>query len=722
MSFFGLGQQKPHHYLEMARIAWENRDQLPFAWRILRDGVCDGCALGTSGLSDWTLPGTHLCMVRLELMRLNTAPALDPRLLTDVGALASRSSQELRELGRIPEPMLRRRGEPGFLVASWDEALDRLANELRATDPSRVAIYMTSRGITNESYYAAQKAARFLGTPHIDNSARLCHAASTAAMAVTLGYGASTCSYSDWLHADLIVLFGSNAANNQPVTTKYLHYAKQNGVQIAIVNPYHEPGLKKYWVPSIASSALFGSDLADHWFAVHTGGDLAFLVGTLRALIEIDGIDDAFVSERTAGFEDARDRALASEWPALEQESGASRDEMFAFARLLVDKPNAVLVWSMGLTQHAHGVQTIKALVNVGLARGLPGRPNRGLVPIRGHSGVQGGAEVGCRPAIDAATAARWSDVWEFPVAASRGWTAAEMVDHAAAGDVDVFWTVGGNFLETIADVDKSRRALARPRLRIHHDIVLSSSMLAESDGDVLILPAATRYESEGGGTETSTERRIIFSPEIPGQRIGSARPEWWVFGEAMARVRPNRANHVRFESAAAIRDEIARAIPLYKGIETLRAKGDQVQWGGPKLYADGRFATPDGRAHFAAVTTGRGPRAADKAIATFVVSTRRGKQFNSMIQREIDPLTGAARADVLISAADLDRLRMSSGDTVRLRSPHGTFDGRLKAAAIRPGNLEVHWPEGNVLLSGSAIDPDSMEPDYNAVVTLEAS
>jgi molybdopterin-dependent oxidoreductase alpha subunit len=720
MSIFGLGEQKPHHYLEMARIAWENRDQLPFAWRILRDGVCDGCALGTSGLSDWTVPGPHLCMVRLELMRLNTAPALDPRLLTDVGALSSRSSQDLRDLGRIPEPMLRRRGEPGFLVASWDEALDRMADALRSADPQRVAVYMTSRGITNESYYAAQKAARFLGTPHIDNSARLCHAASTAAMTTTLGFGASTCSYSDWLHADLIVLFGSNAANNQPVATKYLHHAKKNGAEIAVVNPYQEPGLKKYWVPSIASSAMFGSDLADRWFAVHTGGDLAFLVGTLRALIEIGGIDDAFVRERTAGFEEARDRALACEWAALEQESGASRDEMLAFARLLVDKPNAVFVWSMGLTQHAHGVDTIKALVNVGLARGLPGRPKRGLVPIRGHSGVQGGAEVGCRPVIDAATAARWSDVWEFPVAASRGWTAPEMIDRAAAGEVDVFWNVGGNFLETIADVDKSRRALARPRLRIHQDIVLSSSMLADSDGDVLILPAATRYESDGGGTETSTERRIIFSPEIPGRRIGSARPEWWVFGEVMARVHPKRANYIRFDSAAAIRAEIARAIPLYKGIETLRAKGDQVQWGGPTLYADGRFATPDGRAHFAGVTTGRGARAHQMVDESFVVSTRRGKQFNSMIQREIDPLTGAARGDVLISTADLERLRMSSGEPVRLRSAHGAFDGRLRAAAIRPGNLEVHWPEGNVLLSGLAIDPDSMEPDYNAVVTLE--
>jgi predicted molibdopterin-dependent oxidoreductase YjgC len=370
----------------------------------------------------------------------------------------------------------------------------------------------------------------------------------------------------------------------------------------------------------------------------------------------------------------------------------------------------------MGLTQHVHGVDTINALVNVGLARGLPGRPHRGLVPIRGHSGVQGGAEVGCVPNIDAATAARWSDVWEFPVPRTPGWTTTEMIQHAASGGVDVFWIVGGNFLETLPDAAQSRRALARPRLRIHQDIVLSSSMLADAEGDVLILPAVTRYESPGGGTETSTERRIIFSPEIPGRRIGSARPEWWVFGEVMARVRPNRANDIRFESAQAIREEIARAVPLYAGIERLQHKGDQVQWGGPVLYADGRFATPDGLAHFAPVSAGRVVRAAGELR----VSTRRGKQFNSMIQRELDPLTGARRDDILISAEDVDRLHLRDGARVRLRSASGAYDGHVKIAPMTPGNLEVHWPEGNALLSASAIDPDSMEPDYNAVVTIE--
>jgi molybdopterin-dependent oxidoreductase alpha subunit len=716
MAIFGLGQQKPRHYREMLRVAWENRDQLPFAWRILTRGVCDGCALGTSGLSDWTIPGTHLCMVRMELMRLNTAPALDPAALADVRPLAARSSKELRALGRLPEPMLRAHGGAGFRVISWDEAVDRIAREVRATDPARMAFYLTSRGITNEVYYAAQKAARFFGTNHVDNSARLCHAASTAAMKATLGHGASTCSYVDWLHADLIVLFGSNVANNQPVAMKYLHAAKKNGARIAVVNPYREPGLKRYWVPSIPQSAMFGTSLADEWFDVHTGGDVAFLIGVLRSLVEHGDLDETFIREHTTGFESARSHALDTDWDQIVEQSGASRERIEIFARLLAARPNAIFIWSMGLTQRANGVDAVKALINVGLARGLVGRPNRGLVPIRGHSGVQGGAEVGCVPALDRATAERFSREWSFPVPALTGSTTTEMIAASAMGDVDLFWMVGGNFLETLGDASRSAAALRRPRLRVHQDIVLSSAMLLDGDGDVIVLPSTTRYESEGGGTETSTERRIIFSPEIPGRRIGSARPEWMVFRDVMQRAYPERAALVGLEDAAAIRREIARAVPLYAGVEHLERKGDQVQWGGRHLFSDGRFGTPDGKAHFSTVSAGH----MHPGGTTFVVSTRRGKQFNSMVQRDVDPLTGAGRDAILISRGDLARLHLADGDRATLRSPRGTFSGRLQAAPIRPGNLEVHWPEGNVLLAGDLVDPDSMEPDYNAEVTIE--
>jgi molybdopterin-dependent oxidoreductase alpha subunit len=436
----------------------------------------------------------------------------------------------------------------------------------------------------------------------------------------------------------------------------------------------------------------------------------------LKALIAGGGVDADFVARSTTGFAAAQAQVAGMTWEQLEQGSGTARAEMERFARLLAGARNGIFVWSMGLTQHAHGVATIEALVNVGLARGWVGREKVGLMPIRGHSGVQGGAEVGCAPGLEEPQSTRFAEVWGFPCPSFKGLTAAEMVDAAYRGGLDVFWIVGGNFLETLPDPAAATAALRRVGTRIHQDIVLTSMMLLPPEDAVILFPATTRYESPGGGTETSTERRIIFSPEVQGRRIGSAKAEWEVFGEVAARVRPDRASAVRFRSSQEIRDEIARAVPLYAGIERLSRRGDQFQWGGPRLFADGRFHTPDGKARFSAVElVDRG-----RPEGTFRVSTRRGKQFNSMVQRDRDPLTGARRDDVLMAAEDASRLGIGSGDRIRLRSRTGTYEGRALVDAIKPGNLEVHWPEGNVLLSRDEIDLLSREPDYNAVVTLE--
>ena len=154
---FGLGQTKPQHFRDMGRIIWKNKDNLPYAWKVLSRGVCDGCALGVAGFHDWTIKGVHLCMTRLNLLRLNTMPALDLELLTDVSKLRELSNAELRELGRIPFPFLRRKGEHGFRRISWQEAYEVVARRIRASSPKRVAFFVTSRGITNEVYYVAQK-------------------------------------------------------------------------------------------------------------------------------------------------------------------------------------------------------------------------------------------------------------------------------------------------------------------------------------------------------------------------------------------------------------------------------------------------------------------------------------------------------------------------------------------------------------------------------------
>lgn len=718
----GIGEVKPNHYGEMLKTVWTNRDNLPYAWRILSKGVCDGCALGVAGFSDWTISGVHLCTTRLNLLRLNTMGALDISRLANVSELRSLDGSSLRELGRLPYPMIRRRGDSGFRRISWDEALDIAGERLRATTPERMAFYLTARGLTNETYYVAQKAARFLGTPNIDNAARICHSPSTAMLQESVGAAATTVSYSDVINSSLIVLFGSNVANDQPVFMKYLYLARKKGAKVAVVNPYREPGLDRYWVPSNIESAMFGTKMTDEFFQVHTGGDIAFIHGVLKVLIEEGGIDDAFVDAHTEGFSPLRADIEATPFESLERQSGASRSDMERFARMYVVASTAVFVWSMGITQHSQGSDAVRAIINLALARGNVGRPGAGLMPIRGHSGVQGGAEMGAYATalpggipITAESAAALSDKYGFPVPPHQGMNAPQMIEAAHRGDLDVLFSSGGNFLEALPDPGFVNEALGRVPLRIHQDIVMSSQMLVDPADTVLLFPAATRYEQRDGGTETTTERRIVFSPEISGPRVGEARSEWEIFCDLAKSADPERVDLVSFSSGQAIRDEIADVVPLYEGIQHLRSTGDQVQWGGERLCDGWQFPTSDGLAHFGLV------RPVEQMLpeGRYLLSTRRGKQFNTMVLKSRDPLTGAERDSLFMSPNDASRLGLEDGARVTVRSDAGSVEASVMIAPMREGNVQMLFPEANALLSHIEHDDRSGIPDYNAVVEI---
>ncbi len=743
---FGLGQTKPHHFRDMSSIVWKNRDNLGYAWKVLSRGVCDGCALGVTGFHDWTIKGVHLCMTRLNLLRLNTMPALDPGVLSDVRPLQGLSNAQLRELGRLPYPMLRVNGETGFRRITWEEALERIAKRIRASDPKRIAFFLTSRGITNEVYYVAQKAARLIGTNHVDNAARLCHSPSTGAMKYALGVAATTCSYKDWYGTDLVVFFGANPANDQPLSTKYLHEAKKLGTKVVMVNPYREPGMERYWVPSTVSSALFGSDLMDYWFPVSQGGDIAFLYGVLKVLFAKGWVNSEFITRSTAEFEELKARTEELDWATLEKRAGLPWRSMAEFAELIRDARNAVLVWSMGITQHRFGGDAVSMILNLGLARGYVGRDKNGLMPIRGHSGVQGGAEMGAystafpggKPITPENTKAL-SDAYGFEVPDWTGAPATEMVEMCDRGELDLFYCAGGNFLRTLPEPDHVAQALGKVPLRVHQDIILTDQMLVDGLGDVLLLPAKTRYEQDDGGTETTTERRILFSPEIPRQ-VGEARAEWKIFRDVVNAAYPEHASLMGCETGSIVREEIARIVPFYDGIQKLTKGGDQFQYGGPHLCAEGQFATPDGKGHFRTVALPpsapgetsipptkdgvcepngtRSPGPGDEP--TFFCSTRRGKQFNSLIYAETDPLTGAGRDAVFMNAEDASVLQLRQNDRISLVNELGRFEGRVFLAQIAKGNLQVHWPEANPIIRRGVNEVLGGVPDYNARVRVE--
>lgn len=725
---FGIGEQRPNNFAEVFRAMHENRDQLAYAWRILNQGVCDGCALGTTGLQDWTLDGIHLCNIRLRLLRLNTMPAFEGVALQNVAALAGKRSVELREMGRLPYPMLRRSGEAGFQRLSWDAALDLIADHIRASSPERLGFYMTSRGIPNETYYGVQKAVRAMGTNNIDSAARLCHAPSTVSLKASLGVAATTCSYMDWIDSELIVFFGSNVATNQPVATKYLHYARKNGANIVLINPYREPGMERYWIPSIPESALFGTKLAEHFFEVHIGGDVAFCNGTLKHMIANGWLDTAFIAQHTDGFQELAAALAQQSWEELEAVSGSTREQMLSFARMLGSVKRAVLVWSMGITQHQNGEDAVQGIINLGLAKGFVGRTGCGLMPIRGHSGVQGGAEMGAYASvfpgvipISAEGASQLGQRWGFDVPRTRGMSSTAMLDAAHRGEIDMLFSIGGNFLEVLPDPHYTQAALARVPLRVHYDIALTSQMLIDAPvgGAVLLLPATTRYEVPGGVTETSTERRIIFSPEIAGPRISEARPEADALLELARRVRPDIADRLPGQTMDQMRQEIAQIVPFYEGIQHLQKAGDQFQYGGRHLCENGQFATPNGRAQFRRI---RPPALPEIPADAFRLTTRRGKQFNSIVHAEHDAITGAVREHVLINAQDARRLGVQSGDVIRLHNSFGELRGIALITAVKAGNVQAHWPESNLLIDKNRRSPGAEIPDYNAIVWIEKS
>jgi molybdopterin-dependent oxidoreductase alpha subunit len=733
---FGLGKIKPTHIRDSFKTMWENKDNLGYAKNIITKGVCDGCALGVSGLYDQTLTGPHVCTTRFNVLRLNTMPAIEPDILhSDIDELRKYSSTELRKLGRIPYPLIRRPGDRSFSRISWDEAMDTIAEKMKRLDPMQYAFYMTSRGITNESYYLGGKVSRFLGTNNVDNASRICHSPSKTAMKRSIGVGASTSNYQDWIGTDVLLFWGSVASNSSPVSTKYMLEAKKKGTKIIVVNPYREPSMDEYWVPSVPESALFGTKVADDFYQVNIGGDIAFMHGIMKHWFDMEkeahgsAINHNFVNEHVNGYEELQEKVQEQSWEEITASSGVSKERIIELSELLANSKNAVFAWALGLTMHSFASDNISQVANLALLRGFLGRKYSGLMPFRGHSSVQGSGEMGADPFVlpggdfKGENITRIEKLWGFELPKWQGDIVGVTLENILLPEenerkIKLYYMSGGNFLETMPDPDYVEKALSELDIRVHQDIILNTSTLVDAKEAVVVLPAKTRYEQEGGGTSTSTERMVYFSPEIKGNKnkIEEARAEWKIYIDLAKRVKPETADLVDFKDGDAIRAEIAKANPSYDGVQHLKNQGDVFQWGGAWLCEDGICPTPDGRGNLIPVEIPD----LNKKPGDFYVTTRRGKQFNSMVYGETDPFNRAERYDVLINADDAKDLHIREGEAVVVYNQYGVFQGQAKVASIAQSNLGVHFPEGNFLLPKGRYEQFAGIPDYNIAVKIE--
>ena len=513
---------------------------------------------------------------------------------------------------------------------------------------------------------------------------------------------------------------------------KYLYLARKRGAKVAVVNPLREPGLDRYWVPSNVESAMFGTQMTDEFFAVHTGGDVAFLNGVLKVLLAEGGVDRDFVRDAhrrvRRAARGARARVVRRPRAAVGRDPrrhGALRPDVRARAG------SAVLVWSMGITQHERGADNVAAIVNLGLARGNVGRPGAGLMPIRGHSGVQGGAEMGAY-----ATAfpggvddrrrqrrPRSSEQYGFPVGDRPGLTAEEMVEAGGRGELDVLYSSGGNFLEVLPDPDAGRRR-ARP------------GAAARAPGHRAVEPDARRARR---GRRAAARRRpatssataaprpppsaaIAFSPEIPGHQVGRGAQRVGDLRRPRAARRIPTARDLRRRSRRArqIRDEIARVVPVVRGRRAARARPATRSSGVARGSARaGRSRRPTARR-----TSSRSrPSSADVPAGQLRAQHPPRQAVQHDGARATDPLTGAIARRAVHGAVRRRRARASrDGDRVLVRSEHGEMRGaRARRADCVPATCRCSSPRATCCSRAGRRDPASGVPDYNALVTVGA-
>lgn len=423
---------------------------------------------------------------------------------------------DLEFQGRLTSPVLYERSRDRFRAIGWDEAYAIAARELGALDPREVAFYASGRS-SNEAAFLWQLAARSYGSAHLPDSSNLCHEPSGFALKQSIGTGKGTCSLADFEHADLFVVLGQNPASNHPRMMAALYEARRRGATVLVLNPLAERGFTHFSDPKnlaeLASNR--GIAVADAIYRVRIGGDLAALKGVMKALLEMEGaapgtvLDHAFIAEHTDGFEALRAELEACDWPRLCRRSGLDEAQMREIAACYARSRAAMFTWCMGLTHHPQAVATIQHVVNLALLRGNIGRPGAGVVPVRGHSNVQGDRTMGATSQVSEA----WLDNLEAAFAGVQlqreaGLDAAGVIDGLFDGRIRALLSLGGNFGVAAPDSPRVLEALSRCRFTLHIATKLNRTHC--HPGEIgLLLPTLGRTDRDlGGGCEqiVSTE------------------------------------------------------------------------------------------------------------------------------------------------------------------------------------------------------------------------
>ena len=687
-------------------------------WKAMRTrNACKTCALGMGGQAGGMVNETghfpEVCKKSLQAMVADMGGAITPGFWADhdFDALRALSPRELESLGRIVHPLHAGPLDDRYRPIEWSAAMDRLVEQLKKTPPERTFFYFSGRS-SNEAAFLLQLFARLHGTNNVNNCSYYCHQASGVGLASVTGSGTATITLDDVDHCDLLFLIGGNPASNHPRFMRSLMELKRRRGKVVVVNPMRELGLVRFKVPSDVRSLLFGTDIADEYLMPRIGSDIAVLAGIAKATIALGAVAESFVADHCEGWDAWRNWVEDLAWPDLEAACGVARTDLERIAALYAESERTIFAWTMGITHHEHGVANVQTIGGLAMLRGMLGRPGAGLLPLRGHSNVQGVGSVGVTPVLKPPILAALERTLEVELPKTPGLDTMACMEAAERGEIDLAVCLGGNLFGSNPDSAFASRALRNVPLVVQLSTTTNTGHCCGLGRETLVLPVLARDEESQPTTQESMFNFVRVSDGGPARHEGP-RGEVDLVCELGERVVGNEPlDWTAMRDHDAVRDLIAKVVPGYGAIADVGRSRQEFVIDG-RIFHDPTFPTESGRARFHPVELPSFELESDELV---VMTVRSEGQFNTVVYEDEDLYRGQDRRDIiLMHPDDMEDRGFAVDDLVEVTTSIGSLRVHARPFEIARGCAAMYYPEANILVPRT-LDGASKTPAFKSV------
>lgn len=677
--------------------------------------ACKACAYGMGGqkggMTNELGEFPSVCNKSVQAQSTDIQPAIpNEAFLHPLSDLQQLSGRQMEKLGRLNTPLFKGEGADRFEPVNWDFAIAHAAARLRASAPERSFFYSSGRS-SNEAGFVFQLLARAWGTNNVNNCSYYCHQATSEGLGTTIGKGTATVELEDLAGADLIFVIGANPSSNHPRFIHMLKHCRDRGGDVIVINPAKEPGLVKFAVPKSPGSMLSGgTEIASDYLQPRIGTDIWLFKGLMKAILAMGAEDRAFIDSWCTNFHE-----LEADLAGLSMEEVASRTSISTsalerVATTYANRQNVVFAWGMGMTHHVHGVENVEAIANLALLRGMIGKRFSGLLPLRGHSNVQGIGTIGVKPVVSEQVFAAMEQSFGIKLSRDKGLDTMAGLEAAARGEIDAAVIMGGNLWGATPDTAFATRAMEGIGFKLFLTTTLNRGHVnGLGDGEVLILPVTARDEEWSPTTQESMFNYVRLS-DGGIERLDNVRPETVILCDLAKQLLPDSPiPFERFKEHRQVREAIAKIVPGLEELADIDVAKREFHVRNRVMHKP-EFGTADGKAHFAITPLPKTP--GKLTLAT----VRSEGQFNTIIYEEHDSYrVKAGRDAIFLNRDDMAEHGIVDGQRITIASEAGRMDGRATAFDLPRGSALAYYPEANVLC-GTAVDPRSRTPAFKSV------